>query len=77
MERKRIADLSKGAGRPKVGGAFDLLDHEGRAFGDGDMKGGFSLVSASHGSKSVTAAFISAARHLLYQKDSRLCSRGR
>lgn len=46
MERKRVAEMSKGAGRPKVGGEFKLVDHEGRPFGDGDMKGGFSLVSA-------------------------------
>ncbi|KAL8796794.1 MAG: hypothetical protein Q9195_000877 [Heterodermia aff. obscurata] len=44
VERQRVADMSKGAGRPKVGGEFHLLDHEGRAFSDGDMKGGFSLV---------------------------------
>ena len=45
VERQRVADMSKGAGRPKVGGEFHLLDHEGRPFGDGDMKGRFSLVS--------------------------------
>ena len=47
MERKRVAEMSKGAGRPKVGGEFTLVDHEGRPFGDGDMKGGFALVSAA------------------------------
>ena len=46
VERARVAEMSKGAGRPKVGGQFKLVDHEGRPFGDGDMKGGFSLVSA-------------------------------
>ena len=45
MERQRIAEASKGVGRPKVGGEFELLDQEGRLFGDRDMKGGFSLVS--------------------------------
>ena len=45
MERKRIRDASKGVGRPKVGGKFELVDQEGRAFSEGDLKGGFSLVS--------------------------------
>lgn len=44
MERKRVAEAAKGVGRPKVGGKFELVDHEGRAFGDEDMRGGFSLV---------------------------------
>lgn len=46
VERKRIAEASKGVGRPKVGGEFELLDHDGQPFGDADMRGGFSLVSA-------------------------------
>lgn len=45
LERQRVAEAAKGVGRPKVGGKFELLDHEGRAFTDQDMKGGFSLVS--------------------------------
>lgn len=45
MERQRLADAAKGVGRPKVGGTFELLDHEGKAFTDQDMKGVFSLVS--------------------------------
>lgn len=40
-----MADAAKGVGRPKVGGTFELLDHEGKAFTDQDMKGVFSLVS--------------------------------
>ncbi|MCJ1274257.1 Cu-binding protein [Puttea exsequens] len=44
MERKRIRDASKGVGRPKVGGKFELVDQEGRAFSEGDLKGGFSLA---------------------------------
>ena len=47
MERKRIADAAKGVGRPKVGGPFQLLDQEGNEFGEGDMRGKFSLVSSS------------------------------
>jgi len=45
MERKRIAEASKGMGRPKVGGEFELLDMWGGAFGSGRLRGGFSLVS--------------------------------
>lgn len=45
MKRLKIAEASKGVGRPKVGGKFELVDHEGRRFGDEDMKGGFTLVS--------------------------------
>lgn len=47
MERQRVAEQAKGVGRPKVGGTFQLLDHEGKQFSDGDMKGGFSLVGVS------------------------------
>jgi protein SCO1/2 len=47
MERKRIAEAAKGVGRPKVGGPFELVDQHGRKFGDGDMKGRYSLVSAN------------------------------
>ena len=45
MERKRIADQSKEVGKPKVGGQFELLDHNGKPFVDEDIKGGFTLVS--------------------------------
>ena len=46
MERQRIADASKGIGRPKVGGKFELLDQEGKPFNSEEkMKGKFSLVS--------------------------------
>lgn len=46
MERQRIADASKGVGRPKVGGKFELLDQEGKPFiSEEKMKGRFSLVS--------------------------------
>lgn len=47
MERKHIAEATKGAGKPKVGGPFELVDQEGRRFTDEDLKGGYSLVSAS------------------------------
>ena len=45
LERQRIAEASKGVGKPKVGGPFELIDQEGRKFTDEDMKGGYSLVS--------------------------------
>ncbi len=45
LERQRVVEASKGVGRPKVGGVFDLVDHDGKKFTDEDMKGGYSLVS--------------------------------
>jgi protein SCO1/2 len=45
MERKRIAEASKGVGKPKVGGAFDLVDQDGKVWSSEQMKGKFSLVS--------------------------------
>ena len=45
LERQRIADASKGMGRPKVGGQFELLNQAGQKFTSEDMKGRFSLVS--------------------------------
>ncbi|KAL9102498.1 MAG: hypothetical protein Q9163_002363 [Psora crenata] len=44
LERKRVAEQAKGVGRPKVGGEFHLIDQEGKAFTDADMKRGFSIV---------------------------------
>jgi protein SCO1/2 len=44
MERKRVAEATKGMGRPKVGGPFELVDQTGKPFGDKDMKGKYSLV---------------------------------
>ncbi len=46
MERKRIAEATKGMGKPKVGGPFELVDQEGKKFTDEDLKGGYSLVCA-------------------------------
>ena len=46
LDRRRIAEATKGIGKPKVGGTFELVDQEGVKFTDGDMKGGYSLVSA-------------------------------
>ena len=45
MERRRIAEHSKGVGKPKVGGPFKLLDQNGNAFtSETDMKGKYALV---------------------------------
>ncbi|KAI1391956.1 SCO1 protein [Hypoxylon trugodes] len=44
MQRKRVAAATKGVGKPKVGGRFELVDQEGRVFGSEDLKGRYSLV---------------------------------
>jgi protein SCO1/2 len=44
MERKRIAEATKGVGKPKVGGAFELTDADGKPFLSTDLKGRYSLV---------------------------------
>lgn len=44
MERKRIAEATKGMGRPKVGGQFELTDQNGNKFTSEDMKGRYALV---------------------------------
>ena len=46
MKRKRVAESSKGVGRPKVGGPFALVDQDGNTVTDKDLKGRYSLVSA-------------------------------
>ncbi len=45
MHRRRVAEATKGVGRPKVGGAFELVDQEGRPFSSADLRGRYSLVS--------------------------------
>lgn len=44
VERQRIAEASKGMGRPKVGGTFELVDQDNRPFASDRLKGKFSLV---------------------------------
>jgi cytochrome oxidase Cu insertion factor (SCO1/SenC/PrrC family) len=44
MARKRIADQTKGIGKPKVGGPFELVDQDGNVFSSDDMLGKYSLV---------------------------------
>lgn len=48
MQRKRIAEATKGVGRPKVGGAFELVDQDGQPFTSGDLRGRYSLVCSEH-----------------------------
>jgi len=55
MERKRVAEATKGIGRPKVGGHFELVDTEGKPFTHENLKGRYALVSSrlesrTHGS---------------------------
>ena len=45
LERKRIAEMSKGVGKPKVGGPFVLKDLNGNEFTAEDLKGKYSFVS--------------------------------
>lgn len=47
LERKRITEMSKGVGRPKVGGPFVLKDLEGKEFTAEDLKGKYSFVCPS------------------------------
>ncbi|KAB5560090.1 SCO1/SenC-domain-containing protein [Coniochaeta sp. 2T2.1] len=44
MQRKRVADATKGVGRPKVGGPFRLTDQDGNTFTDSDLRGKYSLI---------------------------------
>lgn len=44
MARKRIAEQTKGMGKPKVGGPFQLVDQNGNTFGSNEMLGRYSLV---------------------------------
>ena len=45
MERKRIAEATKGVGKPKVGGPFELVDQNGKVWDSTkEMGGKFSLV---------------------------------
>ena len=44
LARKRIAEQTKGIGKPKVGGPFQLVDQNGKVFSNEDMLGKYSLV---------------------------------
>lgn len=45
LERKRMAEMTKGVGKPKVGGPFVLKDLDGKEFTAEDLKGKYSFVS--------------------------------
>lgn len=49
LERKRIAEQTKGIGKPKVGGPFKLVDHNGKEFTDKDMRDKYALVGLVDG----------------------------
>lgn len=44
LERKRIVEMSKGHGKPKVGGPFTLKDVDGNEFTEKDLLGKYSLI---------------------------------
>ncbi|EGS22942.1 cytochrome c oxidase-like protein [Thermochaetoides thermophila DSM 1495] len=44
MKRKRIAEATKGVGKPKVGGPFSLIDQNGNTVTHEDLKGRYALV---------------------------------
>jgi protein SCO1/2 len=44
MARARVAEANKGIGKPLVGGAFHLTDHNGKDFTAENLKGKYSLV---------------------------------
>jgi len=44
LARKRIRDASKGVGKPKIGGPFELVDQNGQRYTSEDLKGKFALV---------------------------------
>jgi protein SCO1/2 len=50
MARQRIANQTKGMGKPKVGGPFNLVDHNGEKFTHEDLLGRYSLVRGKESS---------------------------
>lgn len=44
LERKRITELSKGVGKPKVGGPFTLMDLDGNVVTEEELKGRYCFV---------------------------------
>lgn len=53
MQKKRIAEANKTIGKPKLGGSFKLVDHNGNPFTEADMKGRYSLVRNASATASV------------------------
>lgn len=48
LERKRIVEMSKGYGKPKVGGPFNLRDLDGKDFTEKDLLGKYTLVRSKN-----------------------------
>jgi protein SCO1 len=48
LERKRVVEMSKGYGKPKVGGPFTLKDLDGMEFTEKDLLGKYTLVHLIH-----------------------------
>lgn len=44
LERKRVTEMSKGVGKPKVGGPFTLRDLDGNVVTEEALKGKYSFV---------------------------------
>ncbi|WEW60267.1 Cu-binding protein [Emydomyces testavorans] len=44
LERERIVQMSKGVGKPKVGGPFEMRDLEGRVFREERLRGKYNLI---------------------------------
>lgn len=47
LERKRVTEMSKGVGKPKVGGPFTLRDLDGNEVTEECLKGRYSFVRPS------------------------------
>lgn len=44
LQRQRTVEATKGVGKPKVGGPFNLIDHNGQNMTAEDLKSRYSLV---------------------------------
>ena len=44
LQRKQIREMSKGVGKPRVGGPFVLRDLDGKEVTEEDLKGRYSFV---------------------------------
>ena len=64
MQRRRMAEATKGVGKPKVGGDFNLVNHEGKPFSSANLKGRYSLVSLSSSSSSPASRNSMTGEHL-------------
>jgi cytochrome oxidase Cu insertion factor (SCO1/SenC/PrrC family) len=59
VQRKQIANATKGIGKPKVGGPFSLIDQDGKPFSNEDMRDKYGLVSARICNTSLSLQLIS------------------